>query len=663
MQAAIAHFLAIIIRFETIFVPAYLKVFLSYLPILLSIRLILYLQSGLYKDLWRYSSISDMIKIVKSTTLGSIIFFIVIRYLIGNTSYPQSIYILDCLLFIIISGGSRLFIRVFRGYLHSELPGKKMLIVGAGDAGENIVRELKNDPKSPYKPIGFIDEDPFKKGLMIHGVPIFGPISLIPYVIENNKPDEILITTSSTNNNNFKKIYDLSKSYNIPIRKLPVINDILDGNISIATKLGQRLVDAYLVTEDQIEKALALQKKEGGRLGSKLVKLGYIPEEVLISFLNKQFGISHIKPISLEDLLQREPVKTDIKSIRNFIQNKSVLVTGAGGSIGTELCRQIRKYYPFNLILLDRYENGLFNINFELMCEEGNGNGNFQNNIIPVIGDINDTPTLEKIFLKYSPQIIFHAAANKHVPLMEYNPIEAVKNNILGTKKLIDTASKYNADSFVMISTDKAVNPTSFMGATKRVAEFLTISKNISSSTKFTTVRFGNVLGSSGSVIPIFREQLKNGGPLTVTHPEIKRFFMLIQEAVQLVLLAATLGNGGEIFVLDMGDPIKIIELAENLIRLSGFIPDEEIKIEYTGLRPGEKLYEELFDALEKNIPTIHEKLRVAVPEPILASKLNELISEFEQIVQNYSVDNIIPTIQKIIPNFRHEVNPTKNLH
>jgi FlaA1/EpsC-like NDP-sugar epimerase len=360
-----------------------------------------------------------MIKIVKSTILGSIIFFIAVRFLIADTSYPQSIYILDCLLLIIISGGSRLFIRAFREYLHSELPGKKILIVGAGDAGENIVRELKNDPKSLYKPIGFIDEDPFKKGLMIHGVPIFGPISLIPYVIENHKPDEILITTALTNNNNIKKIYDLSKPYNIPIKKLPVINDILDGKIPMVTKLGQRLIDANLVTEEKLQQALSLQKKEGGRLGSKLIKLGHISEEVLILFLNKQFGIPHMKAISLEDLLQREPVKTDLKSIRDFVQNKSILVTGAGGTIGSELCRQIKKYFPFNLILLDRYENGLFEINLELTCNNGKNNGDSQGNIVPVICDINDNSILESIFLKYKPQIIFHAAAYKHVPLME----------------------------------------------------------------------------------------------------------------------------------------------------------------------------------------------------------------------------------------------------
>ncbi len=628
---------------------------LNYLPILVLIRLIFYIQEGLYKDIWSYSSIRDLIKIVKSATIGSIIFFVAIRYLIGNKSYPQSIYILDWLLIILISGGSRIFIRVFREYLHSNSTGKRILIVGAGNAGEIIVRDLKNNSKPSYEPIGFIDEDPHKQGLTIHGVPIFGPISLIPYVIEKNKPDEILITTSSTNNDNIRKIYELCKPYNIYIKKLPEMSDLLNGNISIATKLGQRLVDANFVTEDKVQHALSLQKEEGGRLGLKLVKLGYISEEKLISFLNKQFGISNMKPISLEDLLQRAPIKTDIKSIREFIENKSVLVTGAGGSIGSEICRQIMNYCPSDLILFDRYENNLFKINQELMLEYEKENGKSQSTITTVIGDIVDTSTLEHIFSKHKPQIIFHAAAHKHVPLMEYNPIEAIKNNILGTKNLIDSASRHNGESFVMISTDKAVNPTSIMGATKRVAEFLTITKNASSGTKFTAVRFGNVLGSNGSVVPIFKEQLKNGGPLTVTHPDIKRFFMLIPEAVQLVLLAASSGKGGEIFVLDMGNQIKISTLAENLIRLSGFIPNEEIKIKYTGLRPGEKLYEELFDISEKIIPTFHEKLKIAIPNLLPASALNDCISEFEHIALNYSVDNIIPLFQKIVPNFNHE--------
>lgn len=652
IQTVLASYLAFIIRFELKILPEYLNLFLYSLPILLIIRLSFYVQAGLYKDIWSYSSISDLLKIIKSVTLGSVTFFIAIRYLIGNTSYPLSIYIIDWLLCIIISSGSRLFIRILNEYTHNKYVGKKILIVGAGDAGEKILRDMRSSHKLSYSPIGFIDDNPYKKGLMIHGIPILGPIDLIPHIIKKNKIDEILVTISSDNNDTIRKIYELCKSSNILIKKLPGIDDILDGNIAMATKLGQCLIDANLVTENKVQQALALQKQEGGRLGSKLVKLGYITEDKLVSFLNNTYGISHMKPISLEDLLQREPVNTNIESVKKYIRNKSVLVTGAGGSIGSELCRQIIKYHPSNLILVDRYENSLFKIDIELSSANGNGNGSPQGNIIPIVGDVVDPATMEHIFSKYKPQIVFHAAAYKHVPLMEYNPIEAVKNNILGTKNIIDIAANHDVDSFVMISTDKAVNPTSIMGATKRVAEFLTITKNSETATKFTTVRFGNVLGSNGSVVPTFKEQIKKGGPITVTHQDMKRFFMLIPEAVHLVLLAASAGNGGEIFVLDMGEQIKISDLAENLIRLSGFIPHKEIKIMYTGLRPGEKMYEELFDVSEKIIPTLNNKLSIAVPALPPGNSLNKYVAEFKDIVNNYDVERIIPTIQKVVPNF-----------
>ena len=653
-QTALASYLAFLIRFELKILPEYLNLFLYYLPILLIIRVIFYVQAGLYKDIWSYSSVNDLLKIIKSVTLGSVTFFIAIRYLIGNTSYPLSIYIIDWLLCIIISSGSRLFIRILNEYTHKQYKGKKILIVGAGDAGEKILRDIRNSHKLSYKPIGFIDDNPYKNGLMIHGIPILGPIGIIPHIIKKNKIDEILVTISSNNNDTIRKIYELCKPTNILIKKLPGIDDILDGNIAMATKLGQCLIDANLVTEDKVQQALALQKQEGGRLGSKLVKLGYITEDKLVSFLNNTYGISHMKPISLEDLLQREPVNTTIESVKKYIRNKSVLVTGAGGSIGSELCRQIIAYHPSSLILLDRYENSLFKIDIELSSVNGNGNGSPQGKIIPIVGDIVDPATMEHVFSKYKPQIVFHAAAYKHVPLMEYNPIEAVKNNILGTKNIIDIAAKHNVDSFVMISTDKAVNPTSIMGATKRVAEFLTITKNAKTATKFTTVRFGNVLGSNGSVVPTFKEQIKKGGPITVTHQDMKRFFMLIPEAVHLVLLAASSGNGGEIFVLDMGEQIKISDLAENLIRLSGFIPHKEIKIMYTGLRPGEKMYEELFDVSEKIIPTFNNKLNIAVPSLPPVNALNKYVAEFEDIVNNYDVERIIPTIQKVVPNFQN---------
>jgi FlaA1/EpsC-like NDP-sugar epimerase len=328
------------------------------------------------------------------------------------------------------------------------------------------------------------------------------------------------------------------------------------------------------------------------------------------------------------------------------------MVTGAGGSIGSELCRQLAEYSPSKLIMLDRYENGLFDIGMELKGY----NGASAHNICAVVGDIQDVSYLDYIFSSHTPQIVFHAAAYKHVPLMETHPVEAVKNNIFGTMRLIESAAAHGAERFVMISTDKAVNPTSVMGATKRVAELLTYRMNDVSSMCCNTVRFGNVLGTNGSVLPIFKEQIKRGGPVTVTHPDMKRFFMLVAEAVQLVLIAAAQGRGGEIYVLDMGEPVRIIDLAENLIRLAGFMPYKEIGIEFTGLRPGEKLYEDLYDKTEKVLDSAHAKLKIVVPEAPPSMVFMRHLSALEQYVKTHSGDKIIEEIQRIVPNFRTAV-------
>ena len=648
LQAALANYLSFLLRFESMPPSVYLNQFLIYLPVLLSLRLVFFLLAGLYKGVWRYAGISDLMKIINSTTFGSIAFFLIVRYGIGDVDYPRSIYVLDCVLCIIISGGGRLFIRVLRESMIQEPLGKKTLIIGAGDAGEMIVREMKSH-EHPYTPIGFVDDDPRKKGLTIHGVPVLGQSHMIPELIEKYKPDEILISSPDIQKT-IKDIYELCKPFNVRIKKLPGIQDLLGGNVSVAARIGQRLIDANLITEAQVQEALTLQEKEGGRLGSKLVKLGYITEEKLVSFLSKHLGISHIKPISLEDLLQREPVNTDITYLTDFIKGKSVMVTGAGGSIGSELCRQLIKYSPSILILLDRYENNLYEVDISLR------DGQHRSSIVTFIGDVQDALFLDHVFSKHKPQIIFHAAAYKHVPLMEHNPIEAVKNNIFGTKNLIDTAARHCAENFVLISTDKAVNPTSIMGATKRISEFLTVNMTSFCNTKFSVVRFGNVLGSNGSVVPLFSEQLKRGGPLTVTHPEVKRFFMLIPEAVHLVLIAAASGKGGEIFVLDMGDPIKIIDLTENFIRLSGFIPHKEIKIVYTGLRPGEKMCEELFDESETRVAASHKKLMIAVPQVPSMAFLSHHLLNLERVIEDYAEEEVVPLIQMAVPTFRNHV-------
>lgn len=606
LQAVIANYLAFILRFEAILSPFYLRHLKVYLPILLTVRLGFYLAFGLHKDLWRYSSVNDLVKIVKSVSLGTIVFVVIVRYLFGDTSYPRSIFAIDWLLLIMLSGGSRLLIRIFSEYTRVEATDKRTLIIGAGDAGEMIVRDMKSNPRNTYEPIGFIDDNLRKKGLRIHGVPIFGPMTMITQVMERYKPAEILISMPSASHKTINEIYEICKPFNIPIQILPGLSDIIEGNVSV----------------------------------------------------------SQIKPLSLEDLLQREPVRTDVQAVKEFIQGKSVMVTGAGGSIGSELCRQIIGYGPSDLIMFDRYENGLFEIDMELqnivkrkesvVRSDSSPLTPHPSRVITIVGDMRDRGGLEYHFSKFKPQIIFHAASHKHVPLMEVNPMEAVKNNIFGARNLVEAASRHKAESFVMISTDKAVNPTSIMGATKRVTEFLAISMNETSNTRFTAVRFGNVLGSNGSVVQVFKEQVRRGGPVTVTHPEIKRFFMLIPEAVQLVLIAAAGGRGGDIIVLDMGEQIKILDLAENLIRLSGFVPYEDIKIEFTGLRPGEKLYEELFDESEVMVPTFHEKLKIAIPNNVPSpDALLRHITALDRIITTSSLDELIPEIQKIVPNFK----------
>lgn len=651
IEAALANYCAFLLRYDAVLQGEALNRFLYYLPALLSVRLIFYFASGLHRGLWRYASISDMIKIVNAATLGSVLYLVTVHYVIGDIHFPRSVYVMDWLLFIIISGMTRLLIRVFREYMMFDPPRRKILIIGAGDSGEMLVREMKNGHESPYDPVGFVDDDVQKKGLTIHGVPILGNIDELPDIIMEKRADEILISVSTDAQKVIRKVYEKCKPFNIAIKKLPAINDLLDGNVSVGNKLGQRMVDAGLVTEEQIREALLLQQKEGGRLGSKLMKLNYVSEERFFQFLTKQYGVAHMQPISLVDLLQRDPVKTDITSVRGLIEGKSVMVTGAGGSIGSELCRQILKYNPSCLLLFDRYENSTFSVDNELRT------ANHGTRVSTIIGDIQNPLCLEHIFMGHKPQIIFHAAAYKHVPLMEDNPIEAIRNNVFGTKNLMEAASRHCVETFVLISTDKAVNPTSIMGATKRIAEFLTVKMNACCQTKFTTVRFGNVLGTNGSVVPIFKEQMKKGGPVTVTHPEIKRFFMLIPEAVQLVLIAAASGRGGEIFVLDMGRPVKILDLAENFIRLSGFIPHKEIKIEFTGLRPGEKMYEDLFDKTERILSTSHEKLMIAAPDIPSAEDLALCLTELERIVNDYAVHDVIPQLRTVVPNFKNNAH------
>lgn len=585
----LSNYLAFFLRFDGDIPGNELTIMIKALPWILALRSTTFIPFKLYKGLWIYTSIWDLNNILFSVSSSSLISFIWIRWVLGLTGYPLSIYIIDSILLVFFLGGIRLTRRVYRelGWIKD---GKRVLIFGAGDAGEMLIRDMNNNPYYSYEPIGFVDDDPHKKGLLIHRIEVLGTRKDLKEIFQSYSPEEVLIAIPSAPPKEIRSIVESLEHFKVPIKTLPNIKEILDGKVKI----------------------------------------------------------SQIRNLLLEDLLSRERVIVNDENVRSYIEGKKILITGAGGSIGSELCRQIASYSPDKLILYEHCENSLFNIinNLHDLSPAISRH--------PIIGDIIDQQRLLEIFEKYRPNIVFHAAAHKHVPLMELNPSEAVKNNILGTYNVAKISDRFSVEDFILISTDKAVNPTSVMGATKRIAEEIAKGMNVQSKTNFTIVRFGNVLGSNGSVIPFFMEQIKKGGPVTITHPEIKRFFMLIPEAVHLVLQAATIGKGGEIFVLDMGEQIKVIDMAKNLIRLSGFIPDEDIKIVYTGLRPGEKLYEELFDISESSEPTVHEKIFMARGNGIQdMAELNRVIMEIKRLSDTGDITGIINRLKELTPSYK----------
>jgi FlaA1/EpsC-like NDP-sugar epimerase len=588
VQIVLANYLAFLIRFGGVLTPVRIGQIIQYAWLLVLVQLAAFVWSGLHRDLWRYSSIGNLVRIIVSTTVGTVAFGAIVYFVLGDAGYPRSIYIIYWMLMVFFTGGTRLFVRVFREYGLRERSERRVLIIGAGDAGEMIVREMKNNPFYKYRPMGFIDDDVYKRGLTIHDVKILGPMSELQGIMEHMPVDEILIAIPSAGSRVIRQVYDACAPYKIPVNILPALSDIVSGKVSV----------------------------------------------------------SQIKPLSMEDLLQREPVRTDIESVSAFITGQVVLITGAGGSIGSELARQIAQYGPDKLVMLDRYENGLYTVGMETVDVMGE-------RAVAVVRDITDRKGLARVFAEHRPTVVFHAAAHKHVPLMEHNPLEAIKNNVFGTRNVLETAREHGVGHFVMISTDKAVNPTNVMGATKRIAEFLTLKANGADGMRTTTVRFGNVLGSNGSVLEVFRRQVEKGGPITVTHPEITRYFMLIPEAVQLVLVAASRGKGGEIIVLEMGEPVRIVDFAEQFIRLSGFEPYAEVDIKFIGLRPGEKLYEELFDRSERCVETGYRGLRMAIPEPPSDQVLSEALDAFRAAVDAERVEGLDDLIRAVVPGYK----------
>jgi len=587
---AAANVAAFALRFDGDIPPDHARLFLRGLPIVLVIYAVGLAAFGIQRGLWRYVGLHDLGRILWASVISSAVFYGVVHGLLGWVSYPRSVIILTGVLSGLFLAGIRLVVRWFREWLHVLSPtARRVLVVGAGNAGELLIRDMLSDGGSHYRPVGLVDDDPIKRKMKIHGIPVVGTIEDIPGLTRDLVAHEIIVAIPSASTSLKQRILASSEGCKVPIKILPSVKQLLAN-----------------------------------------------PE-----------ALRQVRPMSLEDLLQREPIQMDRQELHPLLEGKRVLVTGAGGSIGSELCRQIALYQPATLILFERYENGLFALDLELRAQYP------KITIIPAIGDVTVHERVAEVLRQTDPELVFHAAAHKHVPLMELNPKEAVRNNIFGTKVVAEAALAYGVDRFVLISTDKAVNPTSVMGATKRVAEDLLQSLSHRGPTKFTVVRFGNVLGSNGSVVPLFADQIRRGGPIMVTHPEIKRFFMTIPEAVQLVLQSSLLGRGGEVFVLDMGEQVKVVDLARNMIVLSGLVPDQDIQIVYGGLRPGEKLYEELFEETEQVEPTSHAKIRRAISPPAIQSdRLDLAITHLEAAVSHGDDDELIRRLYEAVPSY-----------
>ncbi|SHF10576.1 NDP-sugar epimerase, includes UDP-GlcNAc-inverting 4,6-dehydratase FlaA1 and capsular polysaccharide biosynthesis protein EpsC [Marinitoga hydrogenitolerans DSM 16785] len=597
-----SYYLALSLRFDNNIPAEYIKIYTFSSIYITAIMITTFFIFHLYKSLWRYASIDEMLSVVEANIIGTFINFLISLFF--KQSLPKSVYLIALLISIALVGGSRFSYRALRRTKQKIVKKnnltKNVLIIGGGQAGSIVIKEILESPNLNKNIVGVIDDDDRKVGRNIHGITVLGGRDSIIKFTKEFDVDEIIIALPSAPKSEIKEIIEICKETSAKLRILPGVYELIDGKIDI-------------------------QK---------------------------------IRDVEIEDLLGREPVKINIEEVAHYLKDQIIMITGGGGSIGSELCRQIAKYDPKKLIILDMYENNAYDIQNELKMTYGN-----ELNLETVIANIRDKERIEEIFKKYKPNLVFHAAAYKHVPLMEAHPMEAIRTNVFGTLNLVELADKYNVKKFVLISTDKAVNPTNVMGATKRIAEKIIQSFSKISKTEFAAVRFGNVLGSNGSVIPLFKRQIANGGPITVTHPDIIRYFMTIPEAVQLVLQAGALAKGGEIFVLDMGEPVKIIDLAKDLIKLSGFEPDVDIKIEFTGLRPGEKLYEELLMEEEGLQKTANEKIFIGKPQHISNGELMEQLKKLKEILKTNNIKSLINCIKEIVPTYKkaENVNNLKN--
>ncbi len=570
---------------------------------LLGCKLVCFFLFDVYRGMWRYTGINDLFNIIKATASGSFSFIVYLAMFHQFSGVFKPVVVADAVFTVVAIGGLRLFVRLhfqkeynlvedIMFWRKEENACRKALIVGTGSLAERLLRELGDASFPKYKVIGFVDENAVHSGMKIHGVPIVGALTDIPKLITYYCIDDILIAVSDVENKKIKALVEFCTGLDVRLKVIPSLMERIDAGVS-----------------------------------------------------------ENLRDIKLEDLLERESIELDMGMMTQELEGKSVLVTGAGGSIGSELARQIKMFNPKVLVLLDNSETPLYSIDLELTAR------NSGTTVVPCIADIRSLNALERVFKKYQPDVVYHAAAYKHVPMMELEPMVAVDNNTIGTFKVASVACKYHVKKFVMISTDKAVRPTSVMGATKRAAEMAVQSMN-GNGTRFSVVRFGNVLGSNGSVVPLFEKQIAAGGPVTVTHPEITRYFMTIREAVMLVLQSGAIGQGGELFLLDMGEPVKIVDLARSMIRLGGLVPEKDIKIEFVGMRPGEKLYEELLIEGEDVIDTSYDKIKICQGENgIVKKKLLDDLDQIKLLLEDTEEKNgILDILKRIVPSYNTNV-------
>ncbi len=591
MVTVLAYTASFYLRFEFTMPAEYFRMFYETLPILVVCRMASYYIYRIHTGSWLFVSMSDLVDTLKAVLLGSVLFVIGMVFVYGLEEFPRSVFILEAVLSVMLLGGSRFTIRYSYEFKHRVAPKvrKYVLIAGAGRAGVMMLREVQSNPGLGLQVVGFVDDNPYKKGTNIQGIPVLGNIEDIPALVKRLGIDEVIIAIPSCSYKDLVRIMDIAKGAGVETRVFPSIGRLIEGDV----------------------------------------------------YMNR------LKEVSYDDLLGRKVLKfrrqSDYQLLNREINGKSILVTGAGGSIGSELCRQVAYFSPRVLILYERHENSLYDLELELRKKFPD------QKILPVVGDILDTKKLDETLQANGVELIYHAAAYKHVPMMEREPIEAVRNNVMGTLNVARLAVKNGVDKFVMISTDKAVNPANVMGTTKRVAELVVQGLN-GEGVKFMAVRFGNVIGSNGSVIPLFKRQIAEGGPVTVTHPDITRYFMAINEAVQLVMTAGAMGRGGEIFLLDMGEPVKIIDLAMDLIKRSGLQPGKDIDIVFTGLRPGEKLYEELYWKGEGIVPTENKKITMLRPNGDGHDDIFRKIGVLEEHVAEGDVEGILSVLKEIVP-------------